>query len=310
MTGDDPRYDAHETRAAELVKQWDETWQKELPRGCRWVWDYIRGFPVPRLEKFPLPKLLKLGEPVLRAAPLWHYHYGMPGRNLKELLAWPYLHRLEQLALSPPLPKDWAGRVAGCTNLRNVTDLELINCRVSGADLKTVLDAFTGRRLREMRFDPADDEALRVVATHPVAAGLRELSFDASHTPARVARLTTGPARTALIGFTWRKSEMGDAGLRTLLRWPALAGLRTLILPRAGVTDAGVNALASCRAVANLRGLWLPENAIGIEGAEALAASRHLARLKEISLYRNPLVGRSQRTRKLLRDRFGEGFYL
>jgi uncharacterized protein (TIGR02996 family) len=121
MDGDDPRYDASQTREEELLSTWAKGWWKKMPNGSK-KGSYDRGFPVPHLGAFSIPGLVKLDESRLRAAPLWGYHYGVHGAHLDTLLTWPFLHRLDRFALRPPLPPGWAERLATCENRRNVSE--------------------------------------------------------------------------------------------------------------------------------------------------------------------------------------------
>src|SRR5262245_24806233 len=95
LDGDAPRYDQLEKRSENITKKWDRTWRKAMPKGSKRGRCYTRGFPVPYLGDLSIAGLVKLGELRMRAAPLWRYHYGVYDNSLDQLLAWPYLHRLE-----------------------------------------------------------------------------------------------------------------------------------------------------------------------------------------------------------------------
>jgi uncharacterized protein (TIGR02996 family) len=308
IDGDDPRYDELERRAEEIRKKWEKVWRKAMPKGCKDGYTFERGFFVPSLGRFSIAGMVKLGKERMGGAPVWRYHYGVHGRDLDRLLAWPYLHRLGMFALRPPLPDNWAERLAGCANLRNVTELALIDCWVTADEMNVLLGAWAGRHLRELRFDPAEDETLRVLAAHPTAAGLRGLIIDESRLGAPALRpLARSPYLRRLTHLTLDDSPFGDAGVTALLKWPGLAKLRYLGLGRDRLTNAAARALASCPGLANLRALWLSDNRIGATGARALAASPHLAHVKRLSLYDNPALN-SEPTRAVLRARFPEYF--
>jgi uncharacterized protein (TIGR02996 family) len=309
LDGDDPRYDDLEKRAGEIRNKWEKAWRKVMPKGCKDGYHFERGFFVPHLGRFSIGGLVKLGKERLGAAPVWRYHYGVHGRDLDQLLAWPHLHRLGLFALRPPLPGDWAERLARCPNLRNVTELALIDCWVTADEMAVLLDAWAGRHLRMLRFDPAEDDTLRVLAGHPTAAGLRVLIIDESRLRAPALHpLVKSRHLRRLTDLTLDDSPFGDAGVMALLKWPGLAKLRALRLCQDRVTNAGARALAGCRALANLRELSLSDNRIGATGARALAASAHLARLQDVSLYDTPAMD-SEPTRALLRARFPDSAF-
>src|SRR5262245_1252595 len=305
LAGDDPRYDGLEKRVEEIVEEWGKRWWKAMPTGCK-KGSFVRGLPVPYLGALSLGGLVKLDETRLRAAPLWSYHGGVHGHDLDVLLPWPYLHRLEQFALRPPLPADWATQLADCDNLRNVTELALIDCMVLADDMKTLLDGWARRPLTSLRMR-LDAKALRVLAEHPTAAKLRYLTIEECRLPpSAIKTIAKSQYLTNLVGLWLRDMALGDAGMKELLKWPGLAKVRRLGLGRNGLTNASAQALAKCPASANLRWLWLADNRIGAAGAKALAASPYLVHLKEIYLYDTP-AETSSTALPVLSKRFGKG---
>jgi uncharacterized protein (TIGR02996 family) len=173
LPGDDPRYDILESREADILARWERGWWKRMPAGCR-KGRFRRGFPVPDLGRFSLSGLVRLNEKRLKLAPLWRYHYGVHGANLDILLSWPFLHRLELFALRSPLPAGWSERMAACPNLRNVSDLALIDCDLDAAAMQTLLDAWTARPLMAFQANLTSAN-LQILANHPAAARLRRL---------------------------------------------------------------------------------------------------------------------------------------
>ncbi|MCI0457352.1 MAG: TIGR02996 domain-containing protein [Gemmataceae bacterium] len=304
LPGDAPQYDALEARAADILAKWEKGWWKEMPRGCG-KGSFSRGFPVPELGRFKLAGLVELGEARLRAAPLWRYHYGVHGRDLKVLLPWPWLHRLELFALRPPLPRSWASQLAECPRLVNVSRLALIDCRARPDEVKLLLDAWAGRSLSELTVN-LDDQGVGVLVNHPTAAGLRSLDLGAGRLGSdAISALVAGRYLTGLLFLDLGWGKLGDRGLAGLLKWPGLARLRGLYVSHTELTNAAAVALASCPAVANLRDLGLQWNRIKEAGALALADSPHLARLTHLGLYDNPLR-RSEAAVARLRERFGK----
>lgn len=307
LDGDDPRFDELEKRADELEARWGKAWSKAQPPGAKKVRDYTGGLPVPYLGNFKVEGLVKLGAARLRAAPLWRYHYGVYGRHLDALLAWPFLHRLELFALRPPLPEDWAARLAACDNLRNVTDLELIDCWPTADQLETVLDSFTGRHLKRLRVNTEDPDALAVLAAHPAVANVRDLVLEESRVPPTAVRLLA-KTKARLLSFAFEHNRPGgDELVGEILRLPFVPKLRSLDLSQDRLTNAGAADLAAAPQLANLRTLWLNENQIGVAGFRALLASSHLARLARLGTYSNPgATGESMKAE--LRERFPDSF--
>ena len=307
LDGDDPRFDELERRADELEERWGKAWSKAQPPGAKKVHCYTGGLPVPYLGNFKVDGLVKLGAARMRAAPLWRYHYGVYGRHLDQLLAWPHLHRLELFALRPPLPDGWAERLAACANLRNVSVLELIDCWPTAGELKTVLDAFTGRHLQRLRFNTEDADALAVLARHPAVANLRDLVIEESRVPPDAVRLLA-KTKARLLSFAFEHNRPGgDDVVSEVLRLPFVPKLRSLDLSQDRLTNAGAADLAAALQLANLRTLWLNENQIGVAGFRALLASPHLARLARLGTYSNPgATGESMKAE--LRNRFPDTF--
>jgi hypothetical protein len=197
--------------------------------------------------------------------------------------------------------------VAACDHFRNVSELNLAECELKPAELRTLLDAWTNRYLTELLLPrKSGDELMAVLASHPAAAKIRTLGVPkGSVTKAGVRSLCSSRHLTQLRALGLHSNPIGDAGLEELLRWRHLGGLRRLVLPDTKVTDVGIAALAECPALAELRHLNLVSNAIDVDGCLALAHSPHLNRL--LALWLDGIPGiRRLAARKELRARFGE----
>jgi uncharacterized protein (TIGR02996 family) len=232
----EPRYPALEKRERALLKAWRKEWVKPLKTKFRPDTKFSRGFPEPNLsETTSFEELTELTETDLQAAPLWRYEYGVSGsRELDLLLRWPQLHRVTTLALAiDRRSKGWAKRLAACDGLRNVTELDFTDSPLTVADLRTVLDAWAGRRLRELVVNECriGDVGIRLVATHPATAHLRRLYAHSIRCTGRgMKAVADGPNLDRLVVATFGHNKLGDAGGRHLLRWKALAGIRELFL--------------------------------------------------------------------------------
>jgi hypothetical protein len=277
-----------------------------MPKGCR-KGHFHRGFPVPHLGAFSIAGLVRLGAERLRAAPLWTYHYGVYGRDLDPLLAWPWLHRLKLFALRSPVPDDWADRLAECDNLRNVSELDLLDWKIPADELRRLLDVWAGRHLSTLRASASlPGDFVTVLVDHPTAGSLRRLDLSYRRLSRDdVARFARGRQITNLVELGIGDNGFGDEGLAELLAWPGLARLRWLNLCGNALTNEGVKQLAACPAVASLRTLLLSENQIDIVGAGTLAASPHLEGLEKLSLYKNP-AGAFEASVRVLKRLFGK----
>jgi uncharacterized protein (TIGR02996 family) len=312
LPGDDPRFDALEARENELLQKWEKPWWKAMPRGCRKGY-FSRGLPDVSLAAFSVRGMVKLGGERLRAAPLWHYHYGVFGTDMDALLGWPWLHRLSLFAMRPPYPDDWVDRLVECDNLRNVADLALSDgtykVRLTPEHVKRLLDGWADRPLRSLSFtvaEKAGDVVAAGLADHHAVARLRRLDLRYTGlTPDGLALVLKNPHLGSLIQLSVDNDPLKEDGLTLLLAWPGFARLRWLNLGGTGLTNAGAERLAGCPAAAQLRTLFLNDNRIGVAGARALAESPHLERVEYLGVYNNPLY-ESAAACEALRERFGK----
>jgi uncharacterized protein (TIGR02996 family) len=149
-----------------------------------------------------------------------------------------------------------------------------------GDDDKLVIPAPSGPHF-------ADTLATNATVRDPLLAldlrRFRRLAFQhVSLGDAGIAALATariGP----LVSLDLSYCELGDAGIAKLSR--LLEGVRSLSLPRNGITAAGAHLLAGCSALAQLEHLDLRFNPIGPDGARAIASSPHLGRLARLIVY-------------------------
>jgi uncharacterized protein (TIGR02996 family) len=228
LPGSDPRFDGLERRETELLQGWQKKWWAALPKGCR-KGHFHRGFPVPHLGAFSIPGLVRLGAERLRTAPLWTYHYGGYGTDLDPLLAWPWLHRLKLFALRSPVPDDWANRLAECDNLRNVSELDLLDWHIRADELRRLLDVWADRHLSDFRASPSvPGDFVTVLVSHPTVGSLRRLDLSYCRLSRDdVARFVRGRQVTNLVALGIGYNRFGDEGLAELLAWPPCPWART-----------------------------------------------------------------------------------
>jgi hypothetical protein len=135
-------------------------------------------------------------------------------------------------------------------------------------------------------------ESVRLLADAPLLGKLTSLT------------ITT---RLPLWGLMSLGTALDGAAMRTLASSPRCKRLGMLALDYSGIGDSVAEALASSPSLAELWYLSLAGNGITEAGAEALATTQRLPKLKYVYLIGNPL---SEGSKRLLRERFGDGLYL
>lgn len=231
----DSRYAALEKRAQQLLKGRKKEWLKPVPKKYTYDVEFWRGFPLPNISHLEVTELLDLTEDDLKGAPLWYFDNYYNDDELDLVLRWPALHRLTTFGVSLNLPqkRGWAKKVAACAGLRNVTDLSFSDGRLSTADLKTVLDAWTDRRLRVLLVNecPIGDAGIKLIAKHPATANLRKLYAHTTKCTGRAMKaVADGPNLDRLAMATFGHNQLGEVGAQHLLRWKALDGIHELFL--------------------------------------------------------------------------------
>lgn len=229
----DSRFAGLEAREQALIKERKKEWLKSVPKKERSNAEFWRGFPIPTIRT-DVPHLIKLTERDLQSAPLWYFRYGIDADQLDSVLNWPQLHRITTFPLRlTDLRTGWAKKLAACEGLRNVTELTFSGSKLSRTGLKTVLDAWTGRRLRMLLVNhfPLGDAGLELIATHPATATLRRLYYHSTQCTGRgMKAVADNPNLDGLRLATFAHNKLGTTGARHLLRWKALDGIRELYL--------------------------------------------------------------------------------
>jgi uncharacterized protein (TIGR02996 family) len=183
-----------------------------------------------------------------------------------------YATRLHEWKLSD---KEVAA-LAETSNLSRLRRLDLARCQFT-AGLGRLLESAALGQLRELNLDGAIKKGDAAGAFRS-ASGLPQL-------------------RTLLLN----SNDMGDGGLRVLLRAPLVARLESLSLAENAISDMGARAIAECAALKGLKRLELGQNPITDAGAQTLLGSPHLGRLRWLGLSRDL----SDATRQRMRERFG-----
>jgi hypothetical protein len=145
---------------------------------------------------------------------------------------------------APSLRKNWVKQVAGCDGLRNVTELAFTDCPLTPTGLKTILDAWTHRRLTSIWVNEClvGDRGIEIIAKHPATASLRTLrAHSAEITQRGVEAIVGSPHLEGVTVATFAHNGFGASGGKLLLRWKALESIRELYLMNAGITRATQN---------------------------------------------------------------------
>jgi uncharacterized protein (TIGR02996 family) len=235
----DPRYAALRVREKELLRAWRKGWVAHLPRRSRGA-EFWRGFPVP-VACVSRDRMVKLTEDDLHGAPLWDCPYATDSDFFETQLAWPQLHRIRRFSVFSPMARttNWVARIVECPGLRNVTELAFSSCELSAADLKRILDAWTGRRLTALWVNscPIGDTGIRLIAKHPATTELRLLRAHTIGCTSRgIKAVADGPNLDRVTLATFAHNRLGATGGKHLLRWAALPGMEALYLMNTKLT--------------------------------------------------------------------------
>ena len=306
LAEDDPRFRTARAASNRLSKKWGAKWKATLPRNAR-TGQWHQGFFQPDDRGIQLAALLRMPTRELLAAPTRSFSVMDAADRFDDLLAWPFLDRLNTFYLRERVPAgNWLERALNCRDFCNVCKISLIGCPVRVSELETLLTAWQARRIVEIHLGGSKigDEGLRVLLSHPVLPDVRELGISGiGLTASGVRALADSSYRPPVPDLTLAWNPIGDAGIAELVRWSGLGRIRKLGLNDTEITDAGATALAECPALRALEELWLGHNRISASGANALAVSPNLAKLDELYIHDNPIPADALRS---LRARFGQ----
>jgi hypothetical protein len=249
----------------------------------------------------PLPADLLASEALSRLTSLDLDECGVTDEDVGVLLAAPFAARLRTLRLGQYDPEgayltDAAVRAIAEAPLAELRTLSLGGNRYTAAGVAALarspnlarLEALDSRAFIDWggEFHPRRG-LVEALAGSPLADRLRELDLTGQRIGSGIAALAEIPL-PRLRCLELGANDLGDEGVRVLLRAGWAAGLRSLSLAGNGVGAAGVRALAEAD-LPHLRELDLRRNAIDRDCALALAASPLLGRLRRLSLADNGL---------------------
>jgi uncharacterized protein (TIGR02996 family) len=329
MGEDDERRPALAARERILLEEHGAAWAGRLARLVHEC-DFRRGF----VERVRLNgrAFLRHARTLFRQAPLRQVDLLVGPEEAAELASCPFLARVAVLDLG--YQGSDVGPLARLLDSPHLAGLTALRLRYTqGQGVRALAGA---RHLGQL-------ETLDLGASHFGVEGL-ELLLQA-HLPsltrlhlnasalgnAGVQRLAAAPLLEQLTGLDLTMNNIDSMGVKALVRSPRLRRLSCLHLGFNEAGDSGVAALAGSARLASLTRLYLGRNRVGTAGVQALAASPHLAGLTHLDLdyndipahalqvlaaspYLNQLqalyvrcgLGLTLRTRRALRDRFGD----
>ncbi|HJZ55950.1 MAG TPA: TIGR02996 domain-containing protein, partial [Gemmataceae bacterium] len=175
---DDPQFGPKQAAADKLLKKWAARWRASLPGvGDDWPWE--RGFPRDDCG-IGAADFLKLRGSHWRANP-WHTYCvtDLP-KWFPSLLKSPNLDRVHTFWSQSGVPAgDWVARAVACRGFRNVSRVWLADCRVTTAQLETLLDGWRDHRIEHLHLiaTKIGNDGLRMLLAHPVLSGVRDLNL-------------------------------------------------------------------------------------------------------------------------------------
>lgn len=230
LTRADPRFAQLEARAYALIDTHAQDW---YPQGMklreRTEWD--RGFPVPEM-----PAENQRTDEHLARVPLWRLT--MHGSDA--FFKFPYLNRVGSLLVYGSTPEGTVERVAGCADLKNVTELAFTSQTFDAPLLERVLDSWTDRRLRMFWANscPVGFAGCKVLAAHPATANLKLLRVHTAQIGSRGLKVLLESGRFNNLRLaTFAHNQTGDAGAKHLLNWPGLDTIPALYLMNMGFSE-------------------------------------------------------------------------
>jgi uncharacterized protein (TIGR02996 family) len=227
---------------------------------------------------------------------------GVTDEDVRALAAAPFAAGLRTLRLGQRDPEgaylsDEAVRALADAPLAELRTLSLAGNRYTAAGVAALARSPNLFRLEALdtsafvdwvgEFHPRRGLA-EALAGSPLAGRLRDLDLTGQRLGVGGITALAEAPMPRLRRLTLDDNDLGDEGVRVLLRAGWAPGLRSLSLSDNCVGAAGVRALGEA-VLPNLRELDLRRNAFGRDCGEALAASPQLGRLRRLSLADNGL---------------------
>ncbi|MDB5308420.1 MAG: hypothetical protein JWO38_2622 [Gemmataceae bacterium] len=278
LPSDHPRRPELADRRTDLLQRHRRTWTAHLVHlGAEF--EFRRG--VPDAVAIDAATFLRRGEELFDNTQLGigrsfvrRVRLREPGRVAAELAACPFLARVEELDLClGDLGNDGLTLLVRSPYLQAIRVLDLGSNGLDDAGMGVLARAATLPRLQSLTLNDnrqITGDGVAVLADSPFFAGLLELDLSGN--------------------------DVGEAGVRVVVRGRAMARLHTLKLAGCHVGDPGIAALVRSeifrRVLARNSHLDLRKNTIGPAGADALASHPELVRVVNLDLGENYLGDR------------------
>jgi uncharacterized protein (TIGR02996 family) len=341
----EPRHQELDRRARELIEANGKRWAPDLGKVRRV--EYRRGF-IERLTYRTSSAFLRAAGRVFDLAPVRRVEIEVPWFSFGTWKRCPHLSRLRGLMLDrfgtdkwnvealeeviehPGLANlvelnldsnfylgtEWAEVLAGSTHLSHLRILNLMGNGIERQGVRFLGDADHLATLEALDLGGNDigPGGLADLAAAPVFAGLTDLRLgrdeefsdhgnDVGDRGVRALVRSRHPSRLRVLVLAG--NNITNKGVAELASWPGLARLEWLDLSDNPITDAGAKALAASPDAANLRGLSFYSNEIGPKGIQALLDSPHLAGLREFAFHEEAEL--PDELWQAVRERFGPG---
>jgi hypothetical protein len=172
--------------------------------------------------------------------------------------------------------------------------LTLGTTRITAEGLRHVLECHTSRAqpLEELNVNenPLGLEGMRMLVSHPGAAGLRGLVAGGCEFNAEAIAMLCGSRQLSGLQrlFLWGNT-LGDAGVEQLANSPLLAQLHDLHLDRVQMSERGFIRLISSPYAGGLTRLSVQRNELGLPAVRALVGSPAASQLETLSIGYNPI---------------------
>jgi uncharacterized protein (TIGR02996 family) len=317
-----PQRKALEARERELIRANSAEWLQPLRDDGFMNLYFRRGLMNVTLDA---DRFLAVGEKLFERSPMVS---GVALTNVAapvRLSRCRHLRYVQSLKLSLNLPGQRALRVVASEHLSQLAELSLCSIGIHIEDLPGLTNAPAAHSLQSLNLSSNSfaDQDYEPISRETAPANLRELKLaTCGIRPALLEALIERGWLDRLTTLSLGYNHCGDDGLSRIVGRPDAATLRSLSMPFNGIGAEGVAALCGSPYLGSLESLNLRGNELDDDMATLFAESQQLPKLRCLDLRpdydSNPRgIGRrredvrvSNRTRKALRDRFGERLLL